>query len=176
MSQVGERISYWLIPAEPDKARLAETIQNLAVRWNGPMFEPHVTLGSGLVESRERIDEIVSEAMRGVSKVVLTSTGIDHSDQFTKTLFVEFAADDALTLLAAKLKRLSARPEEYELKPHLSLLYASLDQAQREALARSVVIPKLIRFDSLKAVVTGGSTCSRADVESWRVVAAQCFG
>lgn len=170
------RVSYWLIPAEPDKAQLAQIIRSMAARVNGPVFEPHLTLYSGPAESPERIEEIVAEVVRGISALALRSTGLAHSAQFTKTLFVEFALDDALALLATKLKRLTARPEDYELKPHLSLLYANLNQAWRETLARSLVVPKVIRFDSLQAVFTGASTSSRTDVEAWRVAASTSLG
>lgn len=168
---MNERVSYWLMPAAPEKAWLAEMIQSFAARVNGPVFEPHVTLYSGPAEPDERIDEILAEAARGTSAKALHPAGLSHSDQFTKTLFFEFAGDAALIHLTMKLKQLSAQPEDYELKPHLSLIYASLPQAQRETLARSILAPKVIRFDSLKAVLTGASTRSRTDVESWRVVA-----
>jgi hypothetical protein len=170
------RVSYWLIPAAPDKTPLAQMIQSLASRVNGPVFEPHVTLYSGPAESPGRIEEIVTEVAHGVSAPVLRSTALAHSAHFTKTLFVEFAPDDALARLAAKLKRLAACPEDYELKPHLSLVYANVDQAQRETLARSVKVPEVIRFDSLKAVLTETSTTSRTDVEAWRVAAARSLG
>ena len=167
------RISYWLMPAATDKAWLSEKIQSFAACVNGPVFEPHVTLYSGPAESPERINEILIETTRKTSGKTLRTTGLSHSDQFTKTLFLEFAGDAALIHLTMKLKQLSALPEDYELKPHLSLIYASLPQAQRETLARSILIPKVLRFDSLKAVLTGASTSSRADVESWCVVAEQ---
>jgi hypothetical protein len=167
---MNERVSYWLMPAAPERAWLSEMIQGFAARVNGPVFEPHLTLYSGPVESPARINEIMAEAARETSAKVLHTTGLSHSDQFTKTLFVEFAEDAALTHLMMKLKQLSAFPEDYELKPHLSLIYASLPQAQRETLARSILLPKVIRFDSLKAVLTGTSVVSPADVEAWRAL------
>jgi len=167
---MNERVSYWLMPAATEKAWLSEVIQSLAARVNGPVFEPHVTLYSGPAEPSERIREILAEFARKTSAKTLRPAGLSHSDQFTKTLFVEFAGDTALIHLTMKLKQLSAQPEDYQPKPHLSLLYANLPQVQRETLARSILIPKVLRFDSLKAVLTGASTRSRTDVESWRVV------
>ena len=170
---MNSRVSYWLMPAEPDQEQLTATIRRLATPVGGPIFQPHVTLYSGPVEARERLDAILQEATGGFHAIVLNSRGLKHSEQFTKTLFMEFDDNDALELLAAKLKQLSAQPEDYQLNPHLSLVYASMDWARRRALAESVAIPKAVRFDSLKAMLTGSTTGSRGDVESWRMLAEQ---
>jgi putative hydrolase of the HAD superfamily len=170
------RVSYWLMPAERENAQLTETIRHLALRTGGPVFQPHVTLYGGPAESRERITDILGEVARGVPEVVLKVAGLGQSEEFTRTVFLEFAANDALKSLAAKLARLSPRPEVYELKPHLSLVYSSMEASQRRAFADSITVPKTIRFDLLKAVFTGRSTRSCADVDSWRVVAEKRLG
>jgi hypothetical protein len=45
MMETRERIiTYWLCPAEPARSHFAELIDNLAARFDAPVFEPHVTL------------------------------------------------------------------------------------------------------------------------------------
>jgi len=165
----------------PDKratAQLSGIIRDLATRFEAPNFEPHVTLYSGPAGSRERVDEVLSAAARLIPEITLRRTGFTHSNEFTKTLFIEFAADDALTALAEKLKQLAARVEDYDLKPHLSLIYANLAAGEREALVRAIILPEAIqiRFTSLRAVSTGVSTHSRADVEAWQVLGEKFLG
>jgi hypothetical protein len=62
---------------------------------------------------------------------------------------------------------------QYELKPHLSLLYKNLLVAIRYELAASINVPfSKVTFDVIKAVRCVSPTESCADVEAWRVVAA----
>ena len=62
---------------------------------------------------------------------------------------------------------------QYELKPHLSLLYKNLAVATRYELAASINVPLAeVTFDAVKAVRCISPTESGADVEAWRVVAA----
>ena len=62
---------------------------------------------------------------------------------------------------------------QYELKPHLSLLYKNLAAATRRELAASINVPlSEVTFDAIKAVRCVSPTESGADIEAWRVVAA----
>jgi hypothetical protein len=40
-------IAYWLIPSEPAHSIFKRIINQLARRWNAPVFEPHVTIHVG---------------------------------------------------------------------------------------------------------------------------------
>jgi hypothetical protein len=65
---------------------------------------------------------------------------------------------------------------DYDLKPHLSLLYKRVSVQTRRQLARSIEVPfPQVVFDSLKAVRCVSPTHTRADVEGWRVVAEKQF-
>jgi hypothetical protein len=62
---------------------------------------------------------------------------------------------------------------QYELKPHLSLLYKNLAAATRRELVATINVPlSEVTFDTIKAVRCVSPTKSSADVEAWRVVAA----
>jgi hypothetical protein len=62
---------------------------------------------------------------------------------------------------------------QYELKPHLSLLYKNLAAAIRCELAASIDVPlSEVTFDAIKAVRCVSPAESGADVEAWRVIAA----
>lgn len=165
-----DRVSYWLMPAGPGKSRLAARIRSLARRVNGPLFAPHVTLYSGAGEEDARAREILRQAARVTGPLVLAPTGVGHTEQFTRTLFLEFAAEEMLLRLSAELQRLAVRPEPYELKPHLSLAYAALSEVERQALADAITAPEALRFDAIQAVRTGARTESRRDVESWQFI------
>ena len=147
-------------------------VRSLATRFDAPIFEPHVTLYSGPLGSTDQPDKIIREAAQSVSEIFLHVTGINHSEQFTKSLFIEFATNDALTKLSEALKRRSSQPIDYVLKPHLSLIYASLATETRQRLVNEFsVLSQVVRFDAVKAMVNAGPTRTRKDFETWRIVA-----
>ena len=168
------RVSYWLVPVAADKRRLQRVINEIAARFDAPEFEPHVTLYSGEMDHIEDAADIL-EGIAGEFPLVLHSSGMGHSEQFTKTLFMEFAPAFSLNQINDDLKSFSKAQDEFTLNPHLSLLYAPISRDIREALVREIVVPKIVRFDSIKAVATGDRTQSKSDVELWQSLAARTF-
>ena len=165
------RVSYWLIPAEPDKSHFSKIIADLAKRFEGPIFEPHLTLYSCRAEGMDDVEDIVVRATAGISELVLRTAGIGHSGEFTKTLFVRLEMSEPLRQLASALKCRITVPDAYSLEPHLSLLYAAVDLETRKRLAAEIHVPEAIRFKALHAISTGAQTESRADVERWGLLA-----
>lgn len=115
------------------------------------------------------------DAARECKLIGLAPLGIDQSDEFTKTLFVDFPVRAELR----KINGIIRHPDDsshYELRPHLSLLYKNLAAATRRELAASINVPLCeVTFDAIKAVRCVSPTKSRADVEAWHVVAAASF-
>jgi hypothetical protein len=87
---------------------------------------------------------------------------------------VQFEPDAALTRLSSDLRRASVVQNEYELNPHLSLIYKAMPQETKRDLATSIRLPFTeVLFDSMKAVISPAKIESREDVDSWRVVASR---
>jgi hypothetical protein len=168
---MSEHVSYWLTAAEPDRTRWSEVIRTLATQFDAPLFEPHVTLYSGPLHSSDRPGKILRAATGKISEIVLNTTGIGRTEQFTKALFIDFTTNEVLAKLGGELKRRSALPGDYELKPHLSLIYATLASGVTQRLAEELLVPPCVRFDSIKAMVSRGPPRTRADVEAWQIVA-----
>ena len=164
-------IAYWLIPAEPAREFFCLFIANLARQHDAPVFEPHVTIhvGANDVDAAERA---VSKAARDCKLITLKDLGIGHSDEFIKTLFVKFATSEKLQQLNAIIRTAAEDSCEYELNPHLSLLYKNIPGTARQELAASIKLPfSEVVFDELKAVRCISPTRNRSNVEAWRIVA-----
>lgn len=163
-------IAYWLIPSEPAHSYLQSLINQLARRYSAPVFEPHVTVHVG-VNCADAVDEVLSNAAQGCERIVLRALEVSHSSLFIKTLFVQFAPSTELQQLNQSIRTAAQDSSDYQLNPHLSLLYQRMSIQERRVLARSIEIPFFeVTFDSLKAVRCISPTKSRADVEAWRVV------
>jgi 2'-5' RNA ligase len=162
-------IAYWLIPAEPARTFFQSLITELARKNDAPVFKPHVTIHVGTNEAKAA-EYAVSESARRCKPIMLEVLRIDHSDQFTKTLFVQFAPENALQRLNAMIRNAAQDSTSYELNPHLSLLYKTIPAAARSRLASSISIAlSEVTFDVLQAVRCVSPTQTRADVEAWDV-------
>jgi 2'-5' RNA ligase len=162
-------MAYWLIPAEPAHSFFHGIIDDLARRYAAPMFEPHVTVYVG-ADRADSARQALAESARECAPIKLKPLRIRQSDEFVKTLFVQFALSAELRQVNEIIRHAAQDSSQYELKPHLSLLYNKMEAAVRRELAASIVVPfSVISFDSIKAVRCVSPTQSRSDVEAWRV-------
>jgi 2'-5' RNA ligase len=168
-------LTYWLVPAEPARSHFRSLIQDLARRFDAPIFEPHVTLYV-TEPGNENPADVLKEAFRNIKPPSLSITAINYSDEFTKTLFIAFRPDELLARLNGKLRASSTSQPEYQLNPHLSLIYKTMAPETQMQLANSLRLPfDDVRFDLAKAVISPAKIESRTDVEAWRVVAEESF-
>ena len=165
-------IAYWLIPTEPVHSFFQGIVNDLARRYDAPVFEPHVTVHVA-ANRAEAGQQALAGATRECTPITLKPVGIDHSDEFIKTLFVQFELSKELQEINAIIRRAARDSSQYELQPHLSLLYNKMAAATRGELAASITLPfSEIIFDAIKAVRCVSPTRTSADVEAWHVVAA----
>jgi 2'-5' RNA ligase len=168
-------IAYWLIPAEPAHSFFQKIIDDFARRYDAPVFEPHVTIHVG-ANRTDLAETALTHAARKGKGIWLTPLGINESDEFIKTLFVDFAPSEELRELNEIIRNAAQDLSHYRLKPHLSLLYKQMSLASRRKLEVSIMVPfPQITFDEIKAVHCVSPTNSRADIEAWRVLAAAFF-
>lgn len=167
----GTIIAYWLCPSEPARSEIMAVIARLAAQLDAPVFEPHVTIYVTNAE-HENPESTLANAASGRGAYRLRIRGLDFSDKFTKTLFLQFEPDAELTRLSEDLRRASTSKDDYQLNPHVSLIYKNLNTETKRQLAESIVLPFAeVAFDTIKAIVSPAEIKSRAEVEAWRVAA-----
>ena len=98
-------LSYWLVPADQPLIFFQQLIETLAHAQQAPAFAPHLTIYSGESPATENPLSIISQAMSGVKEMRLQVGGILYSDQFTKTLFVQFHQSELLTRITETMRR-----------------------------------------------------------------------
>jgi 2'-5' RNA ligase len=164
--------AYWLIPSEPAYCSFQGIVNDLAGRYDAPVFEPHVTIHVG-ADRTDAASRALASAAHECTRITLNPTRIEQSEQFTKTLFVEFAMTAELRRLNELIRNAAHDSSHYELKPHLSLLYKKMAAETRRDLAASIKVPlRKVTFGAIKTVRCISPTQSRADVEAWRVIEA----
>ncbi|HVF70781.1 MAG TPA: 2'-5' RNA ligase family protein [Chthoniobacterales bacterium] len=164
-------LTYWLMPAEPTRSHFVMLIADFAERFDAPVFEPHVTLFAAGAETDNAADLLV-RAVAGANFCHPRVAGIGHSEEFTKTLFIQFDPDEGVAALNARFNAASNSHDKYEIDPHLSLLYKELPVAEKAALAAELSLPfREVTFESVKAVLSPADIRSRREVEAWQVIA-----
>jgi Cyclic phosphodiesterase-like protein. len=163
-------IAHWLIPAEPAHRFFQDLINDLARRYDAPVFEPHVTIYVG-ANSTDALETALSKAAQDCSQSCSKRSRSAIPMNLSKHSLSNSEPNTKLLQLNQVIRSAAQGSSDYDLKPHLSLLYKRMSAQTRRQLARSIEVPfSQVVFDSLKAVRCVSPTQSRADVEVWRVV------
>lgn len=164
-------VSFWLVPSEEDRAFFQEMINALAREHDAPRFVPHVTIYSGERSSDDNPREIIISSTQALRSITLEVDTVLYTEQFTKTLYVQFHPSTLLRSLSEQMKSLSAKPSEYVLNPHLSLMYKDMSADEKQRIAASIHMPRAeVSFSEVWAIASRGHTQTPKDVRRWDVV------
>ncbi len=160
-------IAYWLMPAPPVRDFFVTLIGDLARRFDAPVFEPHLTTYVGDA-SAAHARRVIREVAMDFGQIEMPVAGVRFSEEFFKTVFVQFFASAALTQLSAAIESRSINAGEYHIDPHVSLIYKTMLPDEKNKLARSLQLPfDDVVFDSVAAIDIGEEARTRDGVESW---------
>ncbi|HEY8032083.1 MAG TPA: 2'-5' RNA ligase family protein [Methylocella sp.] len=162
--------SFWLLPAEPLKGQLRAIIQQLAKKYDAVDFEPHVTIFSGPSHD-DRTHAIARGAASLYSHVELIPVKIEHTSEYTKTLFIQFQESSSVRLLSDAIRDRNTQFVNYVLNPHLSLLYKTMPPAVLAGICQMFAVPKgPCVFDRLCAIETEIPVSGPDQIKRWRTV------
>lgn len=150
--------SLWLKPEQHHTDRLQHRIKQLARRHISHRFTPHVTLCSN-IQNKPSTGVLAALANRH-AKLSLVAVNVQHSSNHYRCLTLALRRDQTLcSLRTDALHALNAQRKVAPYNPHISLLYAKLSPAHRQALSRQVPA-ELLRHctgDTLQLVWTEGT-------------------
>ncbi len=162
------QFAIWLTPAPTDRRWLSKVIQDYAQAYSSPAFEPHVTIYSGVCSAQDSLTEIVSKAADGLKPLALEVAGLGYTENFFRTGFITFVPHEALSALSRSVDGQLQRSTDYQLEPHLSLVYKDLTIDQKRlAMLRIILSVQTITFDTLKIVRPNNEDWF--DISSWVV-------
>lgn len=165
------KVAFWLIPSKENRAYFQEIIDTLSQEYEAPSFTPHVTIYSGEYELDESIKSILELASQKVQSFSLSIDKLLYTEEFTKTIFVQFYQNSLLNQISEALSCASKHPSKFTLNPHLSLIYKHLDPVNQESIIKQLKLQKTeIFFNEISAILTPEKVQTQADVESWKVI------
>jgi hypothetical protein len=166
----GTQHSFWLLPAESLKEQLRSIVQLLAREYDSIDFEPHVTIYCGPSDD-DQTRAITHGVARLYSHVELKPVKLEHTSEYTKTLFIQFQDSEVVRRMSDAIKDRHARPENYVLSPHLSVLYKTMPLAMLAAICHTFDLPKgPYVFDRLRAIETEIPLTEPDQIKRWRTV------
>jgi len=158
-----EEIKYalWLVPGGETYDTLSKLITRLAKSHGAPVFEPHITLLSGIKSENEnellRLTHLLATRV-GAFDVELGETR--YMNEYYRCLFLKAEPTDGLIRANIEAKLVMAELiEQQEFYPHLSLLYGEFFPMVKEAIIADIGARMDISFTSDKVKllrVTGG--------------------
>jgi len=158
------------VPAKPLYDEISDIIGQFAAAHSAVCFEPHVTIYSGPSDDTEasNILQALGQTFRAIT---LNPSKVGVGVCITKLLFIEFGESQALRAMLEIAKGRSAQPQEFVLKPHMSLLYANPSEVDLVRLSCDLTIPKgPYVFDHVKIIETEIPVTSNETIEGWRIV------
>ena len=165
-SEVPTRMAYWLVPSEPWLQSLQKTANELATRFDGPDFEPHVTIYFGAFDSRDPVSDIL-DSLEDFGEVELITKSLLFGDKFTQSCFIEFESSLVLSQMNQIVSSQIYQRENYSAVPHLSLFYGALALGERRDVENNITLPKLVKFNLVKVIANPPKVASKRDVEFW---------
>ena len=161
--------TYWLLPAAAAREVFSREIRRLARQFGAPLFEPHLTIFIAPENSRNPL-EVLHEV--GPVDIKLAIHSIRFSEQFTRTLFVQFKRNNALQQLGDTIWKAEGARNRYLINPHLSLLYAKLPSKTNQRLADNIRLPfGKVGFTSICVMRCASPTTRAIEVEQWKLLA-----
>jgi 2'-5' RNA ligase len=160
----------WLIPREPLRSTLRSIVRRLAASLDAVEFEPHVTVfcaHSTDAEARA-VARLIAEQF---SPIELSADRLDHSENYTKTLFVQFRESAVLRHMFETATGAYSQRSDYVLNPHLSLLYKKLSGSKQKELCKTLDVPMgAYGFDRIRMIEAELPIEDAGPVRRWRMV------
>lgn len=132
--------SLWLTLPQPLKQQLELVIAKLASTYNGPVFEPHLTLVSEIDLNQEVMVEKAQQLSMQLSPLALTLADIAISVTYFQCVVVRVKPTaELLEAYLATTTLFNLKPTLF--MPHISLFYGNNSMAEREQIAQTVQLP-----------------------------------
>ena len=134
----GNGYSLWLMPTGEVYEQFSGLITTLAEEYQGPVFEPHVTLLGGVRQAEDEILRRAAQLVVGQPPFAISLRSVDYHDVYFRALFVRAEQSDPLQALYTRAKALLAMPDLPEYLPHLSLLYGHVPPSVKEHIIQAI--------------------------------------
>ncbi len=162
--------SIWLIPDEKDENELSKIVKNLAYRYNSPIFIPHLTLLGNVVISFDDLKSAVDEVFENKKPFTIKEAKLNQSEQFFKTVFIEFELDENLKKFFELLSIKTDKIDIETFKPHISLIYKIMSKEEKLKIIENLDVKNEFTIGRVFISAPKEGDADFMDVRNWRVL------
>ena len=140
------RYSIWLIPAEERVyGELQNTINSISRQYSTPKFEPHVTLMAGISGTEESVLESTQYLASRIDRCMVALGSVSRSREYFRSLFVRIQKNMEIERAAELAKEVFEKYYTREYTPHMSFLYADMQDGQKDRIIEEFGLVPLVR-------------------------------
>jgi len=155
-------------------------IASLAKKYNTFSFSPHLTIYGVIRAPQGEIEEAINYAFTDIQKFSVNTIKLNYSDQFTKTLYIQLSKNNKLITinkrLSQKLSKYLINSKEYDLNPHISLIYKhGMSANEKVKIISSFTLKKEFVFDACSIITAPKPLEKEEDVKNFKEVYTQSF-
>lgn len=160
-----EQYSLWITPSGEVKEVLQKIINRLSSSYNGPIFEPHMTLLGNIKIHKDQMIEKAKNLSTELTQFPLSFSEASFSTTYFQSVFIRVKSTASLMNANMKAKEIY-RQENTVFMPHISVLYGDHSMEEREKITYGIILPTHT-FMATSLVVVPSAT----DIATWIPIA-----
>lgn len=158
--------SIWFLPSEEYSSSFKTVLDTLAQQYSGPAFHPHVTLLGHLPQPADELRDIMKQVASTTAPFTMDISHIEGIDYFFRCLYFRIQDRPLLTRIHEQAKSFFPHQTWEPFMPHLSILYADLDQKKKQKIIRNWNLPYPPAFTVNRLQLARISD----EVENWKIL------
>ncbi len=140
------KYSLWLMPSEEKVfGELQDTINSISRQYSTPKFEPHVTLMAGISGTEESVLESTQYLASRIDRCMVALGSVGRSREYFRSLFVRIQKNTEIERAAELAKEVFEKYYTREYTPHMSFLYADMQDSQKDRIIDEFGLVPLVR-------------------------------
>ena len=157
--------SLWATPTDKDRQYLSQIIHELSNIFNTLAFQPHCTLWSRVDLPLKNLIQVVKSSSQGITPFTVKVKGLDYSQSYDKTLFIQILANESLTILNRRIQNGLGENYHYQFDPHISLIYKNnMNKNTKRNIISTLSIKQSLKMENIVINKTGDP------IEKWEMV------
>lgn len=153
------------MPDQEVQKTLTSIVEELAQKYSGPVFEPHMTLLGDLPLSKEDVVSRTRKLASVLKPFPITLGKVECSTTYFQNVFVRVNTSALLLSAYIRARDLFDIDAHRFFMPHISLLYGDHSMQERTRIAETVHLsPLSFTANTLRIMTSGG------DVSSWDTI------
>lgn len=161
-----QKHALWLRPFGNTAFELKQRIKKLSETYNTPLFEPHITILSGLRRGETELIQLTDTLAGSLSPFTVHLTKMGYHDHYYQSLFMKVKKTDSFITAQQTAEKLFGCSTNESYFPHLSLLYGDVDEQEKRRILNTMGKSYNLEFPvhSLLLIKTEG------EVDDWKKI------